>query len=98
MLQLVFGPDSTFVPHKSPVDRKVDRLIRNSLQQAAKGGPTIFETQDDMSLATAYNSTISSDSDLSGGAVELKRSNSLPEIYNSSQMDMVSEEMDTEDE
>ena len=96
MLQLVFGYDSTFVPPKNPVDRKVDQLIQNSLKQAAKGAPTIFETHDDMSLTTAYNSTgISSDSEISGVG-ELKRSNSLPELYNGL-MDTVIEGMDTDD-
>lgn len=89
MLELVFGPDSSFVPPKNPVDRKLDRLIRTSLKKASTTGDLPLETQDDMSL------TISSDSDLSGisGGL-LKRSNSLPEIY--SQMDTVSEEMETD--
>jgi hypothetical protein len=94
MLELVFGPDSTFVPPKNPVDRKLDKLIQNSWKQATTGEPP-FETQDDMSLSTAYNSTISSGSEISGGG-GLKRSNSLPEIY--SQMDTVSEGMEMEDE
>ena len=33
MLELVFGPESTFVPPKDPVDRKLDKLIRNTLNQ-----------------------------------------------------------------
>ena len=91
MLELVFGPDSSFVPRKNPVDRKLDRLIRTSLKQAASTGDLTLETQDDMSL------TINSDSDRSGknGGL-LKRSNSLPEIY--SQMDTVSEEMEMDHE
>ena len=33
MLELVFGPESTFVPLKDPVDRKLHRLIHHSMQQ-----------------------------------------------------------------
>jgi translation initiation factor 2B subunit (eIF-2B alpha/beta/delta family) len=35
MLELVFGPESTFVPPKDPVDYKLHRLINHTLKKAA---------------------------------------------------------------
>ena len=38
MLELVFGPESTFVPPKDPVDHKLHRLISHTIQQVARNG------------------------------------------------------------
>jgi len=62
MLELVFGPDSSFVPphqrkQQHPADRKLAELIQKSLQQQQKGAAVPQETQDDMSLTAAYNSS-----------------------------------------
>jgi hypothetical protein len=73
MLELVFGPESTFVPPKDPVDRRLHKLIRNTLKQAStnvnlSGAPVrmVGEAQDDISLTTTIggnsSSAISSDS------------------------------------
>jgi hypothetical protein len=74
MLELVFGPESTFVPPKDPVDRRLHKLIRNTLKQAStnvnlSGAPPVRmvgEAQDDISLTTTNggnsSSAISSDS------------------------------------
>ena len=38
MLELVFGPESTFVPPKDPVDRKLHRLIDHTIKRVARTG------------------------------------------------------------
>ncbi len=38
MLELVFGPESTFVPPKDPVDRNLHRLIDHTIKRVARSG------------------------------------------------------------
>ena len=37
----MFGPESTFVPPKDPVDRKLHRLINHTIKQVARNGTTV---------------------------------------------------------
>jgi hypothetical protein len=106
MFELVFGPESTFVPPKNPVDRKLDRLIRSTWHQAvsSKNGDKAalpLETQDDLSVSTTSNSfgmfppaSMGTPNNSFPNGL-LQRSNSMPDIY-SSQMDTVME-METGD-
>jgi hypothetical protein len=107
MLELVFGPESTFCPPKDPVDRKLQTLIRSTIQQVATSHTAEATlSQDDMSLpGGGNNSTTSSlESFNMGYSSEKKkrsfqRSVSSPElqsIFTSSRKD-TGEEMDTSD-
>jgi hypothetical protein len=104
MLELVFGPESTFCPPKDPVDRKLQTLIRSTIQQVATGRTAEATlSQDDMSLpGGGNNSTTSSleSSDIlfsSSQKRSLQRSMSSPEFQSTltSSFKHSGEEMDT---
>lgn len=60
MLELVFGPESTFVPPKDPVDRKLNRLINHTIKRAARNG-----TATSVSASQPSTSTVSDTMDIS---------------------------------
>ena len=113
MLELVFGPDSSFVPpqhqrKQHPADRKLAELIQKSLQRQEQKAPQ--ETQDDMSLTAAYNSsstvTTSSSSnnndDLSLSSARRMQADGLLKRSNSlpdnMKMDTVGEDVEMDDD
>lgn len=108
MLELVFGPESTFCPPKDPVDRKLQTLIRSTIQKVATGrtGESTL-SQDDISLPGGGNySTASSlesaDMELTVSSGKetrsLKRSISSPELQSTfTSLKNNGEEMDTSD-
>jgi hypothetical protein len=53
MLEIVFGPNSEFVPqrNKDPVDKKLQVLIRKSLEEASNATSAVA---DDMTIDTPY--------------------------------------------
>jgi len=76
MFDLVFAPP----PSANPVDRKLEAMIRESLQQAAQGRPPTM-TQDDMDIETSYAQPCSNKPICEP---KRQRSNSMPMNYGES--------------
>ena len=84
MLQLVYGSNKP-KPRVDPVDAKVERMIRESLQKAVSTSTITPTTQDDMAIETSYNTSTPfapalrvNDFPPGCNGVRRQRSNSLP--------------------
>ena len=70
MLELVFGPESTFVPPKDPVDRKLHRLINHTIKRAARVAGTAEPTTSTLADAMDTSETINSLNPIKGIVVQ----------------------------